>query len=72
MNIELKGRIDSNNAMQVEQEIQEQLQEGGSGCPVVLDAADLTYISSAGLRVILHIRTSGSSIPSRRSTKSWK
>ena len=53
MNIELKGRIDSNNAMQVEQEIQAQLQEGGAGCPVVLDAADLAYISSAGLRVLL-------------------
>ncbi len=57
MTIEMKGRIDSNNATQVEQEIMEQL----AGAPeeaVVLDMSELEYISSAGLRVILRLRKS--------------
>ena len=53
--IRLTGRIDSNNAPAVEQEIRAQL-EGSGNAPVVLDAENLTYISSAGLRVILHIK----------------
>ncbi len=53
--IELAGRIDSNNAVQVEKGIQEQL-EGKDEYRVVLDAKDLNYISSAGLRVVLHLR----------------
>ena len=56
MKIDLKGRIDSNNAMQVEQEVLAALQAGEAGEAVVLDAAELTYISSAGLRLILHVR----------------
>ncbi len=55
MKIELTGRIDSGNAAQVEKEMQAQLAGHASG-PVVLDAAALEYISSAGLRVILRIR----------------
>ncbi|MBP5353913.1 MAG: anti-sigma factor antagonist [Lachnospiraceae bacterium] len=55
MTITLKGRIDSNNAVAVENEITEQL-AGKEGEPVVLDAAGLEYISSAGLRVLLRIR----------------
>ena len=55
MTIELTGRIDSGNAAQVEKEIQAQL-AGNASSPVVLDAAALDYISSAGLRVILRIR----------------
>ncbi len=57
MTIELKGRIDSNNASQTEKEILERL-EGLDSEPVVLDAAELDYISSAGLRVLLRIRKS--------------
>ncbi len=53
--IELNGRIDSANAAEVEKEILAQL-EGKSQLPVVLDASGLEYISSAGLRVILHLR----------------
>ena len=55
MKIELKGRIDSSNAGLVENEIGERLARHERE-PLVLDASDLVYISSAGLRVILHIR----------------
>ena len=54
MNIELKGRIDSKNAAQVEKELLEQLAGGADS--LILDAAGLDYISSAGLRVILRLR----------------
>ncbi len=53
--IRLSGRIDSNNAGQAEQDIQLRLADTGSA-PVILDAEDLEYISSAGLRVILRLR----------------
>ena len=53
--IALTGRIDSNNAQHIEQGIQAQL-EGLGRVPVILDAEDLTYISSAGLRVILRLK----------------
>ena len=49
MKLELKGRIDSNNAVQVEKEMWDQL-TGQNDAEVVLDATDLEYISSAGLR----------------------
>ena len=55
--IRLSGRIDSNNAGQAEQDIQLRLADTGSA-PVILDAEDLEYISSAGLRVILRLRKS--------------
>ena len=55
MKIELKGRIDSNNAAQAEKSILQQL-EGKDGEAVVLDAAELEYLSSAGLRVILRLK----------------
>ena len=55
MKIELKGRIDSNNAPQIEKEIMDQL-EGKHDTSVVIDASKLVYISSAGLRVILRLK----------------
>ncbi len=55
MKLELKGRIDSNNASRVERDVMEKLAER-SGEAVVLDAAALDYISSAGLRVLLRVR----------------
>lgn len=57
MIIELSGRIDSANASQVENDFLERL-SGHDGEEIILDAADLTYISSAGLRVILRLRKS--------------
>ncbi|MBQ2607367.1 MAG: anti-sigma factor antagonist, partial [Oscillospiraceae bacterium] len=53
--VALSGRIDSNNASQVEQEILSQLPAEGTAA-VVLDAQKLEYISSAGLRVILRLK----------------
>ncbi len=55
MKLELKGRIDSNNSAQVEKELLSQL-NGAKAEQLVLDAAGLDYISSAGLRVILRIK----------------
>jgi uncharacterized protein (TIGR02172 family) len=53
MTVQLHGRIDSTNAAKVEQEL---LPQVAGQREVVLDAQDLAYISSAGLRVILRIR----------------
>ena len=55
MKIDLTGRIDSNNAAQLEAGILEQL-KGAQDTSVVLDAAGLDYISSAGLRILLRVR----------------
>ena len=53
--IQLHGRIDSANAAPVEEEILEAV--SSCTCPaVVIDADDLAYISSAGLRVVLRLR----------------
>lgn len=50
----LKGRIDSNNSAAVEQEAVRLVSENPG--PIIIDAQDLEYISSAGLRVLLHLR----------------
>ena len=55
LKIDLKGRIDSKNAAEVEKSIQAFL-DGKDSLPLVLDAADLAYISSAGLRILLHLK----------------
>ncbi len=55
MIIPLSGRVDSNNAAKTEEEILARLESGGASS-VVLDAQALEYISSAGLRTILHLR----------------
>ena len=54
MTIQLKGRIDSSNAAETEQKIN--LQIGGSTDELVVDASELEYISSAGLRIILRLK----------------
>lgn len=59
--IELKGRIDASNAGQAEEEIAA-IRNAHEGLHTVLDADELTYISSAGLRVILRIRKSEPSL----------
>lgn len=52
--INLSGRIDSSNAAKVEKKINEQI---GNDCEELeLDASELEYISSAGLRVILRLK----------------
>ena len=55
MKLELNGRIDSNNAAEVEKELLARLADE-AGAAVELDASGLEYISSAGLRVLLRIR----------------
>lgn len=54
MIIPLSGRIDSSNAAETESALREKI--GSASGEIVLDAADLTYISSAGLRVILRLK----------------
>ncbi|WP_049945314.1 anti-sigma factor antagonist [Butyrivibrio sp. AC2005] len=54
MLIRLSGRIDSNNAPQVQDSINEALDADRKH--VIIDAEKLEYISSAGLRVLLHLR----------------
>ena len=53
--VALSGRIDSANAAQTEQSIMAEI-AGKGDADVVLDASDLEYISSAGLRVILRVK----------------
>ncbi len=53
--ISLIGRVDTENAKAVEEEIQ-RLTAEYSGCPVTVDCRELTYISSSGLRDILRLK----------------
>jgi len=55
LTIYLQGRIDSNNAITMEQEIISAVRNA-SGANIVLDADELEYISSAGLRVLMKLR----------------
>ena len=55
--IVLSGRVDSGNAAQVETDVMSQL-AGKGDIDVILDASELEYISSAGLRVILRVKKS--------------
>lgn len=51
----LEGRIDTNNAAAVEADCQKVI-DANQGLSYILDAENLVYISSAGLRVILRLR----------------
>ena len=53
--IALIGRIDAGNAAAAEEEIQS-IRKENSGLRTVLDAEELSYISSAGLRILLRLR----------------
>ena len=55
IDLTFSGRIDSNNATEVAEEIS-RITEGHKGQPVRIDVDNLEYISSAGLRVILKLR----------------
>ena len=49
----LDGRLDGSNSRAFEEAMNAEI--GDSGCSIVVDFANLTYISSAGLRAILLI-----------------
>lgn len=51
----MEGRIDSSNALSVEKAIINAV-EKHPGAELALDANDLEYISSAGLRVLMKLR----------------
>ena len=55
LKISLEGRIDSNNAPAVEKELSEKIGEQDDR-EIALDVEKLTYISSAGLRVLMKLR----------------
>lgn len=55
LTIFLSERIDSNNAAEIEQEMMD-LAASAPDASVTLDASDLDYISSAGLRVLLKLK----------------
>ena len=51
----LEGRIDSNNAAETEKSLLKSADEN-PGAEIIIDAEKLTYISSAGLRVLMKLR----------------
>ena len=55
LSVFLEGRIDSNNAAQIEKDIFDAIGNAGSA-DILFDAKDLEYISSAGLRVLLKVQ----------------
>ncbi len=55
LTIGLIGHIDSNNAPAVEREIAKAREEAAAE-NIIVDASDLEYISSAGLRIILRLK----------------
>ncbi len=57
MTIFLKGRIDTNNALQTENELFSAVESAPEAVDqLILDASELEYISSAGLRVLMKMR----------------
>ena len=58
MTVKLTGRIDSSNAAQTETSLNEQI--GDFKGEIILDASELEYISSAGLRVVLRLKKANS------------
>ena len=58
--INLTGRIDTTNSNKIEKEIMDEIK--GFDGDLILDASNLEYISSAGLRVILKIKKSNDNL----------
>lgn len=64
LTIFLEGRIDSNNAAETEAQLMAAISENQSATEIQIDADKLTYISSAGLRVLLKARKkTGATLP---------
>jgi anti-anti-sigma factor len=61
LTIFLDDRIDAQNAAQTERDLLSAVREGPDK-DLVLDAEKLTYISSAGLRILLKLRKEINSI----------
>lgn len=60
----LSGRIDSNNAGRIQEEIFAELQAEKAPEAITVDADALDYISSAGLRVLMKLRKDTGIVPS--------
>ena len=56
LRIRLAGRVDSSNAAATEEEIAQLRETYGEDRNIVIDAEELSYISSAGLRILLRLR----------------
>ncbi len=56
LTIFLEGRLDSNNAGEIESQITEAVSQNPTASKIQIDVEKLDYISSAGLRVLLKIR----------------
>lgn len=56
LTIFLEGRLDSNNAGEIESQIIEAVSKNSAASEIQIDVEKLDYISSAGLRVLLKIR----------------
>ena len=55
LTIYLEGELNSYNSEEVEKEIEE-ITKSNSFSSIVLDFKDLTYISSAGLRIVIRLK----------------
>lgn len=60
----LSGRVDASNASEIEGKITEAL-DAAPGKEILIDAEQLEYISSAGLRIFLRLRKKGLSLTLR-------
>lgn len=56
LTIFLEGRLDSNNANEIDAQITEAVSQNPTASKIQIDVEKLDYISSAGLRVLLKIR----------------
>ena len=55
LKIQLPATIDTTNAQAVEEAILQIIKDNGDFSSLILDANDLTYISSVGLRIVLRL-----------------
>jgi anti-sigma B factor antagonist len=65
--MELKGRLDTNTASQLEEEVEKSVD--GSVKTLVFDFKELEYISSAGLRVMLATQKKATALSAEMSVK---